>query len=131
MLSVTKKPPAFIAVFCVRCFLSSIARTTSCSYKHLLKPERIQVSGITNSQCLGKRGGLGKAPGRGASSVLGLPVPRIVRSISGKGRAQPPKAQCRFSRHLCLSPRAPPLHSPLMLTVCIIIYCYQGIWFDQ
>lgn len=25
----------------------------------------------------------------------------------------------------------PLLCSPLMLTVCIIIYCYQGIWFDQ
>lgn len=27
--------------------------------------------------------------------------------------------------------RCPPPRSPLMLTVCIIIYCYQGIWFDQ
>lgn len=102
-----------------------------CSSNHLWKAAWIQVLDITIPRVWASRGGLGKAPGRGVGSVLGLPAPRIVPSIPGKGRAQAPKAQCRFSRHLCLAPRAPPLRSPLMLTVCIIIYCYQGIWFDQ
>lgn len=78
-----------------------------CSSRHLWKPVWAQVSRHRHPQRLGKVEGLG----RGVSWDLGLPAPRIVRSIPGKGRAELPKHNADLVV-IFVSPPAPPRSTP-------------------
>lgn len=126
--NVTKKlPPLFISVFCVR-FFSFIAPSVpfeACAGAGVGHQEPPHPSPIAQ----GNVGCQVRPRWGGVSSVTYLCSTLCSASLENAGIS--------LIKHnadlvvIFVSTPLSPLCSPLLVTVCIIIYCYQGIWFDQ
>lgn len=99
--------------------LPSLNHLLFCSCEHLLEPVWVRVSDIAIPRVRAK-GGSGGGPRARRELGFGATCALHCAEHPWERQGSAPKAQCRFSRHLCLSPRAPP--APLPADVNCLYY---------